>query len=312
MEQKSSCKGNGKAVICRDNRKESKEEREKMNLFLIRIFIICLTAFLPVSSALSCTLFGAQGNRVLGGGTLVVKNRDFRPEYQEMRMVQGTRYRFYGLYGGTEKKMGLKGGVNEAGLAVLSAAASCLPRKQRQAMGRSTGALGKLLGRYGSVEEALASGIDLGGPKFLLLADATELAWVEVGDADRVTVRRVKNDTLAHTNFYLSPEFQELNLKPSVSARHRYARIQDLLESQSAPYGLADLIRYSQDRTEGPDNSIWRIGSRETGPQTLATFGVWIHAGARPDVFVKIRYSPEDSGKEDVYQMDGAHLFPEG
>lgn len=283
-----------------------------MNLSLKRIFIICLTTLLPVSSALACTLFGAQGSRVLGGGTLVVKNRDFRPEYQEMRLVQGSHYRFYGLYGGIEAKMGLKGGVNEAGLAVLSAAASCIPQKERKTMDRNTGALGKLLGRYATVEEALASGIDLGGPKFLLLADATELVWVEVGDADRVTVRRVKNDTLAHTNFYLSPEFQELNLKPGVSAWHRYARIQDLLESQKDPYGLDDLIRYSQDRTEGPDNSIWRIGSRETGPQTLATFGVWIHAGARPDVFVKIRYSPEDSGKEDVYQMDGAHLFPEG
>lgn len=282
-----------------------------MNLSLKRIFIICLTTLLPASSALACTLFGAQGSRVLGGGTLVVKNRDFRPEYQEMRLVQGSHYRFYGLYGGTEAKMGLKGGVNEAGLAVLSAAASCIPQKERKTMGRNTGALGKLLGRYATVEEALASGIDLGGPKFLLLADATELAWVEVGDADRVTVRRVKNDTLAHTNFYLSPEFQELNLKPGVSARHRYARIQDLLESQKDPYGLDDLIRYSQDRTEGADNSIWRSGSREKAPQTLATFGVWLHAGARPDVFVKIRYSPEDQGREDVYQLDGAHLFPE-
>ena len=282
-----------------------------MNLSLKRIFIICLTALLPASSALACTLFGAQGSRVLGGGTLVVKNRDFRPEYQEMRLVQGSHYRFYGLYGGTEAKMGLKGGVNEAGLAVLSAAASCIPQKERKTMGRNTGALGKLLGRYATVEEALASGIDLGGPKFLLLADATELAWVEVGDADRVTVRRVKNDTLAHTNFYLSPEFQELNLKPGVSARHRYAQIQNLLESQKDPYGLDDLIRYSQDRTEGADNSIWRSGSREKAPQTLATFGVWLHAGSRPDVFVKIRYSPEDQGREDVYQLDGAHLFPE-
>ena len=282
-----------------------------MNLSLKRIFIICLTALLPVSSALACTLFGVQGSRVLGGGTLVVKNRDFRPEYQEMRLVQGSHYRFYGLYGGTEAKMGLKGGVNEAGLAVLSAAASCIPQKERKTMGRNTGALGKLLGRYATVEEALASGIDLGGPKFLLLADATELAWVEVGDADRVTVRRVKNDTLAHTNFYLSPEFEDLNLKPAVSARQRYARIQELLESQKDPYGLDDLIRYSQDRTEGADNSIWRSGSREKAPQTLATFGVWLHAGARPDVFVKIRYSPEDQGREDVYQLDGAHLFPE-
>lgn len=282
-----------------------------MNLSLKRIFIVCLAALLPVSSALACTLFGAQGSRVLGGGTLVVKNRDYRPEYQEMRMVQGSRYRFYGLYGGSEKKMGLKGGVNEAGLAVFSAAASCLPQKERQAMGRNTGALGKLLGRYATVEEALASGIDLGGPKFLLLADATELAWVEVGDADRVTVRRVRNEPLAHTNFYLSPEFEELNQKPAVSARHRYDRIRELLETQDTPYLLDDLIRYSQDQQEGPDNSIWRTGSREKGPQTLATFGVWIHAGARPDVFVKIRYSPEDQGREDVYQLDGAHLFPE-
>lgn len=282
-----------------------------MNLSLKRTFLVFLAALLPASTVLACTLFGAQGSRVLGGGTLVVKNRDYRPEYQEMRLVQGRRYRYYGLYGGTEEKMGLKGGVNEAGLAVFSAAASCLPQKERRAMGRSTGALGKLLGWYATVEEALASGIDLGGPKFLLLADATELAWVEVGDQDRVTVRRVQNGTLAHTNFYLSPEFQELNRKPAVSARHRYARIEDLLESRTSPYRLEDLIRYSTDQTEGPDNSIWRTGSREDGPQTLATFGVWIHAGARPDVFVKIRYCPEDQGREDVYQLDGAHLFSE-
>lgn len=282
-----------------------------MNLSLKRIFLVFVAVLLPAPAVLACTLFGAQGSRVLGGGTLVVKNRDFRPEYQEMRLVQGSRYRFYGLYGGTENKMGLKGGVNEAGLAVLSAAASCIPQKERKAMGRNTGALGKLLGRYATVDEALESGIDLGGPKFFLLADATELAWVEVGNADRVTVRRVRNDTLAHTNFYLSPEFEKLNLKPAVSARKRYARIEELLGSQNAPYILDDLIRYSTDRTEGADNSIWRTGSRGTGPQTLATFGVWLHAGARPDVFVKIRYSPEAQGREDVYQLDGAHLFPE-
>jgi hypothetical protein len=282
-----------------------------MNLSLKRIFLVCIASLLPASSVLACTLFGAQGSRVLGGGTLVVKNRDFRPEYQEMRLVQGSRYRFYGLYGGTDEKMGLKGGVNEAGLVVFSAAASCIPQKERRTMGKNTGSLGKLLGRYATVEEALESGIDLGGPKFLLLADATELAWVEVGTEDRVTVRRVQNGTLAHTNFYLSPEFESLNLKPAVSARHRYARIEELLESRNVPYILDDLIGYSTDQTEGADNSLWRTGSRSEGPQTLATFGVWIHAGARPDVFVKIRYSPEDQGKEDVYQLDGAHLFPE-
>lgn len=75
-----------------------------MNLSLKRIFLVFLTGSLFTSPVLACTLFGAQGSRVLGDGTLVVKNRDFRPEYQEMRLVQGSRYRFYGLYGGTEEK----------------------------------------------------------------------------------------------------------------------------------------------------------------------------------------------------------------
>lgn len=276
-----------------------------------RIILIFLSVWIPAATVWGCTLFGAQGSRVQGGGSLLVKNRDWRPEYQEMRLVQGPLYRYYGIYGGTEGHMALKGGVNEAGLAVFSASASSIPRKERLAMGPwGKGALKRLLGSCGTVEEALASGTDLGGPKFLLLADASELAWVEVGDQDQVAVRRVRNGTLAHTNFYLSPEFQRLNLKETVSAQHRYRRIEDLLESQQTPYILEDLIRYSQDRTEGTDNSLWRLGSRPDGPQTLASFGVWLHPGVRPDIFVKIRYSPEDQGREDVYQLDGEHLFP--
>lgn len=292
-------------------RKKLGREGIKVHLFSRRILPVCLAIWLPAAAAWGCTLFGAQGSRVLGGGSLIVKNRDWRPEYQEMRMVQGPLYRYYGIYGGTENKMALKGGVNEAGLAVFSAAASSIPRKERLAMGGgSKGALKKLLGSCATVEEALASGTDLGGPKFLLLADASELAWVEVGDRDQVAVRRVSKGSLSHTNFYLSPGFQRLNLKETVSARYRYRRIEELLESQQTPYILKDLMRFSQDRTEGPDNSIWRLGSRPDGPQTLASFGVWLHPGTRPDVFIKIRYSPEDQGQEDVYQLDGAHLFP--
>ena len=282
-----------------------------MGISVRKLLPVCLAAWLPAAAAWGCTLFGAQGSRVLGGGSLLVKNRDWRPEYQEMRLVQGPLYRYYGIYGGAENHMALKGGVNEAGLAVFSASASSIPRKERLATGPwGKGALKELLGSCATVEEALARGTDLGGPKFLLLADASELAWVEVGDHDQVAVRRVSNGTLSHTNFYLSPEFQRLNLKEGVSARHRYRRIEELLASQQTPYVLEDLIRFSQDKAEGPDNSIWRLGSRPDGPQTLAAFGVWLHPGARPDVFVKIRYSPGDQGKEDEYQLNGEHLFP--
>ena len=116
---------------------------------------------------------------------------------------------------------------NEAGLAVFFwLLPAVFPERAAGHGGREQGALKKLLGSCATVEEALASGTDLGGPKFLLLADASELAWVEVGDHDQVAVRRVSNGTLSHTNFYLSPEFQRLNLKKAVSARHRYRRIE--------------------------------------------------------------------------------------
>ncbi len=282
-----------------------------LHIRIKRLVCMGMALFFPMGLVLGCTLFGAQGNRVQDGGAILVKNRDWRPEYQEMRLVQGTLYRFYGLYGGTEDTMTLKGGANEKGLAVFSASASVIPAAQRAAMGKKTGCIKRMLGTCATVEEALDKTAAWGGPKFFLLADATELAYVEVGKNNQIAVKRQKNGTLAHTNFYLSQEFQQLNLKAGVSARHRYARIESLLDSQHTPYRLDDLLPYSTDRSDGPDNSIWREGSRLQGPQTIATFGVWLHAHAKPDVFVRVRQQPTDKGHETVYQWKGADLFPD-
>ena len=90
--------------------------------------ILAFAALLVISvpSAFACTLWGANGSEVEGGGTILVKNRDWVPQYQEMKYGKGEKYRYYGLYGGDEKKMFLRGGVNEKGLAVFSAAASVI------------------------------------------------------------------------------------------------------------------------------------------------------------------------------------------
>lgn len=276
---------------------------------MIRTLLIALLLFFSTPLAHACTLFGANGSAVRWGGTLMVKNRDWRPEYQEMRLVQGLVYRYYGIYGGNEEKMGLKGGVNEGGLAVFSAAASVLPRQERFTMGKPTNVLSKILGRCQTVEQALTTVKIWGGPKFLLLGDATELAYVEVGSEGRIKVRREKNAMLAHTNHYLSPEFLELNKKKAVSSHTRYERITTLLGAQAQPFTLDKFMELARDRHDGPDNSIWRTGSREDGPQTLVSFGVWLHPDAKPDVYLIIRYSPEDQGQEDVYQLDGEELW---
>ena len=276
-----------------------------------KIVAIVMAAFLPLSSAGACTLFGANGSEVEGGGTILVKNRDWRPQYQEMRYEMGPRYRFYGLYGGNEKKMALKGGVNEAGLAIFSAAASSIPKRKRMAMDHSNkSSIREILGSCATVEEALAMNRYFRGPKFLVIADAREMASVEIGDHGEYRVKKVRNGPQAHTNHYLWPDFSSLNRHVGHSSMTRLSRIEELLGRGHKPYVLDDLMAFSQDQHDGPDDSIWRTGSGARSDETLASVGLWLHDGGKPDIFVKIRYSPEDRGREDVYQLEGKDLFP--
>ncbi|WP_443653022.1 carcinine hydrolase/isopenicillin-N N-acyltransferase family protein, partial [Dialister hominis] len=108
----------------------------------------------------------------------------------------------------------------------------------------------------------------------------------------------------------LLPDLTQFNHKIGRSSSTRLHRIDELLSEPHAPYTLDDMIAFSEDEHDGPNDSIWRTGSRKDGVQTLATIGVWLHDDAKPDIYVKIRYSPDDQGKEDIYQLDGAHLFP--
>lgn len=277
---------------------------------------ICLSisAFfvLTMPAANACTLFAAQGTMVQGGGTVIVKNRDWKPEFQEMKYAKGTRYQYYGLYGGNEEKMQLRGGVNEKGLVVFSAAASVIPKGEKKLMeGSKKSALKEMLGSAASVEEALQMTNLFLGPKFLMIADKDEVAYVEIGDHGTYEIKRVKNGTLAHTNHYLEETLTQYNKNKAISSHRRYERISELLKEKDGNITLPDLISYSQDQNDGPNNSIYRLGSTPTSTQTLATIGVWIHQDAPPDIYVKIRYNPEDQGKEDVYQLEGKDLFPQ-
>ena len=259
--------------------------------------------------AKACTLFAAQGSAVEGGGAIIVKNRDEHPMYQEMRYHQGHVYRYYGIYGGNEDHMSLTGGVNEAGFAVFSAVAEPIPKDVRLAYGKR-GTLAALLGNCSSVKEALEMKDYFKSPGFFLMADAHEIAYVEIGEDGIWDVKTEENGTLAHTNHFLLPDLTQFNHKIGRSSSTRLHRIDELLSEPHAPYTLDDMIAFSEDEHDGPNDSIWRTGSRKDGVQTLATIGVWLHDDANPDIYVKIRYSPDDQGKEDIYQLDGAHLFP--
>lgn len=261
------------------------------------------------SSAFACTLFSATGDSVVGGGSLIVKNRDFKPEPQMLKVVREDGNAFYGLYAMTApNKWALKGGVNAKGLVVVSATASSIPKEQKQGMPTKAYIKGTLK-NCSSVAEALSNRANFVSPLFLMLADKNEIAYVEVAGPGVINVERRTNGCLTHTNHYLADEFSYLNGKSVVSSHARYARINDLVNAGNGPFTLDDFIRISQDQNDGPDNSIWRVGSTPTISQTLASFAVQLLPENGFKVWVKYRSEPNLRGQEKVVSYSSSDLF---
>ena len=171
--------------------------------------VLCLAAMPAAASA--CTLFAANGaDWVQGGGSLIVKNRDWTPEYQELRLVRNRTYAYYGIFGGEAEHLQLKGGVNAKGLAVFTASASAIPRAQRQLEhGPSQGTLSTLLGECASVGEALAhteaEALDAlaGGVGFALVALAG-FAQAGAGNVQAMLVWLNRRRVSASISFFLA------------------------------------------------------------------------------------------------------------
>lgn len=239
--------------------------------------LCCLGLGLP-GSAWPCTLFGLAGDAVANGGTLLLKNRDWRPDHvQEVAAVAPrTGYRYVGLFARGGEAPGLKAGVNQPGLTVVTATAGSIPRGERRGEAGMGGILRKLLTECGSVDEALAR-TDLFGrakPCLFLLGDRTGLARVEVAPGGRFAVSRTRNGALIQTNHYLQPSLADANIRIGASSQASYERIRELLDRLPRPADLDTLERLSRDTAGGPDNGIWRTGTTPTTTRTVATFAV--------------------------------------
>ncbi len=215
----------------------------------------------------ACTLWGAAGSASVDG-TLLAKNRDWKPDHvQSLRLRHPQQgYAYLGLYADNGSAPGIKAGVNEKGLAVVSASASSLPRAVRLADSERHGILAQLLRDYGSLDEVAAAAdkvFPLSRPVFLLLADARGLMQVEIGQQGRYTLIRQQNGMLAHTNHYADTALLDAPQKVGASSRTRLDRIQSLLARQPQ-HSLAEFETLSQDRHDGPDNSLWRNGHEYT------------------------------------------------
>ena len=266
-----------------------------MNHILVNLLIaITLLLTAPVEA---CTLFAANGSVVDDGGTLIVKNRDWEPnQHQVIKFVPSKDgYSYFGLYAeGTAA--GMKAGINEKGLTVVSATAGSIPSKERKNMPNKAGSLTKLLKECASVEEALTRTDLFLGPKILMLADKKSVATIEIGPEGKFSIDQKENDYICHANHYVAEDMLNFNKKIGQSSEKRYERIGQLLDNSSLPFSLDSFLNFSSDQNDGTDDSIFRIGGTSSKTRTMAVWAVSIPMQGSPEVYIRI-LNPDEEEK---------------
>jgi hypothetical protein len=276
------------------------------SIFLWSAIFSAFFALTGVSVLEACTLWSAVGNRVEHGGSLIAKNRDWNPEPSVVRLVRpDAGFRFLGLFPIREgKQKGIVAGVNEKGLVVVTASASSVPQADREKGGG--GLTRQLLTVFSTVEDVQInkSVFTHTHPSMYLIADRRQTAWVEVAPEGRFSIRTIKKGVLTHTNHYLEETLIDVNGKIGQSSRTRLGRIVELLDRHAAPLTLEDFIAFSQDRNDGPDDSLWRTGGKPDGIRTLASWIVSLPPSAPPEIFVRLA-NPGETERTMKMTLDG-------
>lgn len=275
------------------------------------VLLLAVICSLSSVSADACTLFAASGEAyVSGGGTIIAKNRDWQPEEQVVRLIDNGRgFRYYGLFTVTKKgNLDVKAGVNEKGLTVVSATAGSIPRRERSQEQRTKGINRRLLSRCATVDEALSDLSIFRGPRIIMLADRKKIAYIEVGPQGKTSVTVRENGVLGHTNHFIDNQLLWANKKISKSSATRYQRIMQLLNEQPRPFSPEQFIQFSEDKTAGANNSIWREGSKPSSSQTIGVFIVHLPENGLPTIYVKARHTPDNTNTQ-TYRHSFDQIF---
>jgi isopenicillin-N N-acyltransferase-like protein len=247
-----------------------------------------LIGFPLISSSVdagACTLFGAIGSCVEGGGVLVGKTRD-RPENLQQVFIEVSPkagYRYRGI--STKGKSVVTSGTNEKGLVVVSAAASHFKKE-----GPIT-TVGKILSRVCSVDGvvAMCKKGEVEGPISYLVGDRNVIAIVEVIDGRQNAFLIREEGVLSHTNHFILKEMKAFNPKVGASSQARVNRIQRLLEQ--GPFTTGMFIGFTKDHSNGPgSNSICRHDKEGTRPgeRTLSAAVFYVPREGVPEMWVAL------------------------
>ncbi|MDQ5986899.1 MAG: hypothetical protein CSYNP_02634 [Syntrophus sp. SKADARSKE-3] len=267
-------------------------------LSLIIILLLLCANIVADSLVQACTLWSAAGSKVSGSGVIIAKNRDQTIAAGKLKIISATgqKYRYFAVMYGSFPSMG----INEKGLALISATA---PDKSEDS---GTGVNSHILSSYSSVADVINNLSSFSGyhPQFFVIADKSQAARIEIApdtETNNVMATTISDGVLAQTNHYLEQSFVHLNYdsngnlvygKTGSSSGDRYARITALLAGQlsehAPPFNLGDFMTFSQDQTNGNNNSIYRTActSNTDGECTLASFLTSIPQTGSPTVYV--------------------------
>ena len=267
-----------------------------------KLFLSLLMTFFVVPSTLACTLFGANGIAVKGGGTLVAKNRDWYPGFQDVRLVTPiTGYKYYALMTGKNYSFNA-GGINEKGLFVAMSTAGSIPKNARKMYPKFHTSDGKrtndyILNHFSSVLETLESSVQIWSePVNFILADKDSVAVIEVLPGGLRSITFQQNGSIYQTNHYVHPSAKKYNIKIGKSSLTRYNRIQELFNEHIGLLTWEDFWTMSQDQNAGPTDSIFRVGNKPKGEKTVAE----LIAKLPPDgkFVLEVRYQPTSDAKQ--------------
>jgi len=261
------------------------------------LLLLAVSLLAPDFTAFACTLWSLSGERVQGGGTLIAKNRDFTtdmPNHFEVVTPENGYRAFAMVATSAEGKRNMVGGVNEHGLAVVTATVGTIPKQERISRSRA----GKLqnptraiLTRFRSLRELLDNpkALRMLYPVFALVADSTGAVVIEASGGDYRILPVVSGEAGVHTNHPLSRDFPDIwETKAATGSQVRLDRMRGLLDQSPGRLGLGAFTALSLDRDGGPDQSIFRTGSAPGKPRTLGTLAAWLPPAGAPVVFARL------------------------
>ena len=265
--------------------------------FLVVACLVLLAVLALPRAARACTLWAANGSDVAGGGSFLVKNRDYPPGHPTSFALGTPKHghKIMAMLSTGKGQPTMVGGVNEKGLAVITAAVGSIPRAERKRRTQAGGLVypvRPMLERFATVREVVAAKDLLAGvrPIFAIVADAHEVAVLESsGQAWKIEVM-ARDAFTAHTNHPLLVDTPDMRQEPDAPGSVvRLNRIRELWAGLPKPADLAAAAALAQDQADGPDRSILRTGSAPGKARTVGLLAAWLPPnGGAPRVIIRV------------------------